>query len=565
MSKRTERSASVTHSADIAPERQSACLRFFLKKYASIIAIVVVYVLINLVSAIATGFDLVKATLDFPQGFVWFLTNFMPEASSFSHMDRISGALVSTVLDSFAASGVAAVLAFVFALLGSRTVGVGGPVPIIVRAIASIFRNIPIVAWAFLLLYTFKQSEFTGFFALFLQSFGFLMRSFLETIDEIDMGPIEALRASGASYLQVVVCGVIPGCVTQITSWVLYMIETNIRDATLVGMLTGTGIGFVFDLYYKSMRYDTAGLVIVFLAIFTIVLELTSNFVRRRLQSSKQSGRAGKRDGKIRLKFLYNCDYILLVTVVAIVVVSVYAFVQMDYGDANMGQAVSDFLSEVWAMASTPGVDGHFELGEIVEGVFVTLALAVLTTFVGAIVALVFGFVAASNLSNTVVSNVIKAIMSVLRAVPTILWVLVFTVAIGLGAEACVIGMLFHSISYLVKSYSESFEELDEGVLEALKSTGASWWQIALQCVMPEKLNEIISWTFIRFEINFVAAVVVAGMAGSGGVGYQLFLAGQFYFDIHEIGLIVYLCLAISVVLEFISTRLRKRSGVRRA
>ena len=105
----------------------------------------------------------------------------------------------------------------------------------------------------------------------------------MESIDEMSVGPVEALRSCGAGYLQVVARAVVPMSITQVISWVLYMIETNIRDATLVGMLTGTGIGFVFDLYYKSFRYDTAGLVLVLVIIVVIVCETTSNYIRRRV------------------------------------------------------------------------------------------------------------------------------------------------------------------------------------------------------------------------------------------------------------------------------------------
>ena len=71
--------------------------------------------------------------------------------------------------------------------------------------------------------------------------------------------------------------------ITSVVSWVLYMIETNIRDATLIGLLTGTGIGFVFDVYYKSFRYDVAGLVILAIILAVVACELASNFVRRRI------------------------------------------------------------------------------------------------------------------------------------------------------------------------------------------------------------------------------------------------------------------------------------------
>ena len=67
-------------------------------------------------------------------------------------------------------------------------------------------------------------------------------------------------------------------------------------------------------------------------------------------------------------------------------------------------------------------------------------------------------------------------------------------------------------------------------MLEALRASGASWWQVVFQGVVPEKVNEMLSWTFIRFEINFVNAVAVGAVAGAGGIGYQLFLAGSFYY-----------------------------------
>lgn len=547
-------------------ENFSAVQQLYRNKKLFVIALVVGFILLGWASSGFVGFSPVKAIRDLFGGFVWFISNFMPSLSSFDEMDRIAPALLSTVLDSIAASCTAAVFAYVFAILGSRSVGLGGPIPLVVRAIASVFRNIPIVAWAFLLLFSFKQSEFTGYLALFLQSFGFLTRCFLENLDELSQGPIEALRSTGASYLQIIAKAIIPMSITQVVSWVLYMVETNIRDATLVGMLTGTGIGFVFDLFYKQFKYDDAGLVLVCVIIVVIICETLSNAIRRSLLEppSKAHGLERTGNGKIKTRVHERYDMVLRTVLIGIVLITAFTFYQMDFGKADLGQAFHDFTTNFFIMATQPHVNGHFEYLTLVHELFVTFALTVLTTLGAAAIALVLGLFAASNLSNTVISNAIKIVMSVIRAVPTILWVLVFTVAIGLGAEAAVIGMLFHGVGYLVKAYSESFEEVDQGVLEALRTSGATWWQIVMQGVLREKINEVLSWTFIRFEINFVAAVVVAGMAGSGGIGYSLFLAGYYYFDIHEIGLIIYLCLFISIVLEFAATKLRKRYIVQR-
>ena len=149
--------------------------------------------------------------------------------------------------------------------------------------------------------------------------------------------------------------------------------------------------------------------------------------------------------------------------------------------------------------------------------------------------------------------------MAIIRSIPTILWVLVFTVAIGLGSEAAVLGISFHSIAYLTKSYSESFEEIDAGVIEALRASGASFWQVVFQAIVPATITKIISWTFIRLEINFTNAVAVGAFAGAGGIGFQLYQAGSRYYNLHEVGVIVYVCLVAAFVLEFVSVRLRRR------
>ena len=90
-------------------------------------------------------------------------TNFVPTVEALDKVPQILNALLSTILSAVASSVTGAILAYVLAVLGCRSVGIGGPASLIVRAIASLFRNIPAVAWAFILLFSFNQSEFTGF------------------------------------------------------------------------------------------------------------------------------------------------------------------------------------------------------------------------------------------------------------------------------------------------------------------------------------------------------------------------------------------------------------------
>lgn len=175
----------------------------------------------------------------------------------------------------------AAVCAFFFALLGANITRVNGIVKRIVRTIAAFFRNVPDVVWAILLMFSFGQNILTGFFALFFTTFGLLTRAFIETIDEVSASCVEALTATGASYMQIIFQGVVPSAVSGLMTWILYMIETNIRSSTLIGMLTATGIGYAFDLYYKRLEYPTASLVVLTIVVLVIAIELLSNKIRK--------------------------------------------------------------------------------------------------------------------------------------------------------------------------------------------------------------------------------------------------------------------------------------------
>jgi phosphonate transport system permease protein len=261
--------------------RRREAQRFFRRRSLLLLAVALGLALLSALAGGFVGFNPVETLIDVPSGIIWMVLNFVPSVESLEKAPTILRQLTSTVLVSIAASCIAAILALLFAVVGSRSVGVKGVAQLVVRAIASLFRNIPTVAWALILLFSFKQSEFTGFLALFLTSFGYLTRCFLESIDEVSSGAVEALRATGATFGQIVAQAVIPLSATAVLSWVLYMIETNVRDATLIGILTGTGIGFVFDLYYKSFRYDAAGLTVIAIVVVVIMLELGSNYIRR--------------------------------------------------------------------------------------------------------------------------------------------------------------------------------------------------------------------------------------------------------------------------------------------
>jgi phosphonate transport system permease protein len=236
---------------------------------------------LTLGSSVITSFDWPACLRSFPKAAIWMAANFIPTDKALRNAPKIGSKLAETVLVSIMASVIAAFFAFFFAILGSRTTRPHPAVSWVVRVLASLCRNVPVVAWAMIFLLSFGQNILTGLLSLFISTFGFLTRAFMETVDEAAESCVEALKSSGAPWIVTVTQAVVPSVMPQVASWMLYMVETNIRDATLVGILTGTGIGFLFDLYYKSLNYPAAAFVVLCIIVVVILIESGSNALRR--------------------------------------------------------------------------------------------------------------------------------------------------------------------------------------------------------------------------------------------------------------------------------------------
>jgi len=267
-------------STEKMPKPKNQTSVFIKRKRTFTIAFLAVIALFAF-SSWVTEYDVITGVGSIPAAFMWIFRNLIPDERAFSRLPIILQFLTETALVSVVVTVCAAICSFFFSLLGTSTTKTHPVIARSVRIIASFFRNVPDVVWAILLLFSFGQNILTGFFALFFYTFGTLTRAFIETIDEVCASCVEALRATGASSLQIVFQGIIPSTLSVIISWVLYMIETNIRASTLIGILTATGIGFLFDIYYKRMDYASAGLVVISIVVLVIAIEFTSNQIRK--------------------------------------------------------------------------------------------------------------------------------------------------------------------------------------------------------------------------------------------------------------------------------------------
>jgi phosphonate transport system permease protein len=185
-----------------------------------------------------------------------------------------------------------------------------------------------------------------------------------------------------------------------------------------------------------------------------------------------------------------------------------------------------------------------------------TVQMALAGTFLAVLVAFPLGFLAARNTTpHPLVYHGLRTVLNFLRTIPDLALGLVFVSAVGLGAFAGTLALAIHTATVLGKLLSESVENIDEGIVEAIRATGAGYAQILSFAVLPQILPDLISFTLYRLETNIRAASVL-GLIGAGGIGYLMSTSFR-TFQYQEAAAIVIVLIALVMLVDTLSSRLR--------
>ena len=192
----------------------------------------------------------------------------------------------------------------------------------------------------------------------------------------------------------------------------------------------------------------------------------------------------------------------------------------------------------------------------IVGATLETVQMALAGTFLALLVAFPLGFLAARNTTpHPAVYKGIRLVLNFLRTIPDLALGLLFVAAVGLGAFAGTMALAIHTATVLGKLLSESVENIDEGIVEAIRATGAGYMQILSFAVLPQILPDLISFTLYRLETNIRAASVL-GLIGAGGIGYLMNTSFR-TFQYQEAAAIVLVLIALVMLVDYLSSRLR--------
>uniref|UniRef100_UPI003BAA181D phosphonate ABC transporter, permease protein PhnE n=1 Tax=Stappia sp. TaxID=1870903 RepID=UPI003BAA181D len=122
-----------------------------------------------------------------------------------------------------------------------------------------------------------------GVLAIFVHNLGIVSKLFSEAVEAIDHRPVEGIRTTGATRLQEIVYGVIPQVIPLWSSFSLYRFETNVRSATVLGIVGAGGIGFTFNEAFKGFRFEEASAIIIVMVVTVSVIDMISSRLRKLL------------------------------------------------------------------------------------------------------------------------------------------------------------------------------------------------------------------------------------------------------------------------------------------
>ena len=206
----------------------------------------------------------------------------------FSHTLKLTAdKITETLFLGLMATTLAIFLAGPLSFLGARNLmthsKTGTSVYYLVRTLFNVLRSIEPLIMAILFAVWVGIGPFAGMLALALHSTAALGKLFSEQIESIDPGPVEAITATGAHPLQVVLYGVLPQVVPQFLALGFYRWDINVRMSTIIGFVGGGGIGFLLQQWINLLQYNQAGTALLAIALVVISLDMISARLREKI------------------------------------------------------------------------------------------------------------------------------------------------------------------------------------------------------------------------------------------------------------------------------------------
>jgi phosphonate transport system permease protein len=198
-------------------------------------------------------------------------------------------ALFETLAMAFLGTVLAAAVAFPLGFLAARSIVANRIFHFALRRVLDVIRGVDILIWALIFVSAVGMGPFAGVLALAFSDVAFLTKTYAEAIENVDTKPIEGARAAGANGLQTIRLAVLPQVLPVVLSNVLYFFESNVRAASVLGIVGAGGIGLQLSQRIFVNSWDQACFLIIMMLVTVAVMDMVLGRVRRRLVGARVS------------------------------------------------------------------------------------------------------------------------------------------------------------------------------------------------------------------------------------------------------------------------------------
>ena len=195
---------------------------------------------------------------------------------------------------------------------------------------------------------------------------------------------------------------------------------------------------------------------------------------------------------------------------------------------------------------------------DIWVGIQESLTMAITATMVGIVISIPFGIGAARNVVPMPIYIFCRSVIAVSRSLHEVVVAILLVALVGFGTFAGFLTLAFATIGFLSKLLAEDIEDIDHAPLEAVRATGAGWWQVLAYAVLPQVAPRLIGLSMYRLDINFRESAVV-GIVGAGGIGATLNTALSRY-EYDSAAAVLVIIIVIVFGCEYVSGIIRQRA-----
>jgi phosphonate transport system permease protein len=450
----------------------------------------------------------------------------------------------------------------------------------LLRVALAATRAVPDLMWALLFVAAFGLGSPAGVLALAITYSASLGRIYADVFDAVPAGPVDALRASGATRVQAFIWGMWPQALPNVTAYTLYSFECTIRAASILGFVGAGGLGQELALSVRLFRYDEVLTIMGAFAALTLLSDRLSALARLQLNGDGvRSAPCGApcaeapaaRFGSVpRLPAIlrWRLGWLLIAVVIAA------SFAGTDLGSAvlqasTVGWHAVRFIGSCYPPDFTADF-AHSLLRPLLE----TIAISVLGTTggIGLAIALTPPATAAlmqrssDEVGHTQLLEraarsssylIARSVLCLLRAVPDIAWVAICVVVVGFGPLAGTVAVALHTGGVLGRLYAEALEEAPREPVNAIRNAGATGLQLLLWGLYSQVKPLLASYTMLRWEANLRACTIL-GLVGGGGLGQAIYQNVQLGFY-QRVTTLVLLVVVLVVLTDRLSEALRTR------